>query len=1300
MGLVQPIHGRDKKDRAMVAKGDGSRRGRARRFATWARLLAPGAVLVVLLLGVTQPAAALSARGHTFLESFGAPGGGAGELNQPRGVAVNEATGDIYVVDAGNERVDRFGPDDGFIEAWGWGVLDGKKEFEHCTSECRPGLAGPGKFEFDEPNEIAVDNSGNAEDPSAGDVYVQARTSEEHQAVDKFTAEGVQIDTVTSAHAEKFEELDGVAVAPDGTLWIANEGDLFVYDDAVENHICPERGKKHTAPCPGFGLLEPGQELDGKERSGLALDGKGSVYVGEEGFGGSSAGPGDRIAKLNVDALAEEAAEAVLLQELDHREALAVAADQETGDVYLAEGNGIAAFDTSGSPIQRFGEGLGQGGLSEARGVAAVSAASPQHPGDVYVSEAAGGRIEVFAPEAPREPAVDDLSAQDVMGEGAQLDGAVAPGGSSTRYFFEYGPTSCAGSPGACLTLPAPPGAEIAAGCPSAEESRCFFDEPVSAKLTGLSPGTTYHYRLLAANAQGQAGGAEGTFTTGAAEGHDIADGRAWEMVSPLDMNGGEAEPFSEGGGLIQASELGTALTWIGTAPIEEPEGSRSFEPTQLLSTRGAEGWSTQDIVTPNEQGTGLELGSQEYRMFSSTLALSLLEPFAGGGKLAEPPLAPPGTGEAGHQEKTVYLRRDAPLAPSAAEAPNYEQAQANGLQMGNPGFLALVNAGNVLAGAQFGKQVTPIDATPDLSHEVIESEIPLTPGSTAGHNLYEWSGGVLKLINVLPGEAAKPANAAVLGISSTMVRGAISSDGSRVFWAAENHLYMRDTSLEKTLEIDGDGSEEGRAIFQGASADGSSVFFTDEQDLVPAAGAAHGKPDLYVCEIRTVEGVLGCKLTDLTPSGDVVGLMLGSSEDGSSVYLVANGALGAGASPGQCRPEPQPNATCDLYLLRRTGAVPHAHWAPPRFIAAVSNLDNADWEPRRSPVNPDLGEVTSRISPNGRYLAFMSEQSLTGYDNRDAAAAAGGARDEEVFLYDAGTAQLSCVSCDPSGARPRGVFDPPESNPQNEEGWGLVVDRMKIWQGRWLAGNVPGWTKSEHDRALYQSNYLSNSGRLYFQSPADLVPEAVNAKNDVYEYEPAGIPNSAQRCTSAGRTFVASLNGCLGLISSGSSPREAAFLDAGRSGGEAAGGEGEDGGGEVFFLSAGLTASEQGASFSVFDAHECTTARPCLTRTEAGTPTPCSTTEACRPLSVLAPASQTPATASAPRANGNVLPFQTNVKPKPTRQQLLAAALKRCKKDKQHRRRRLCEAAARKRYGQPRKKPASSSAHPKAVQR
>jgi hypothetical protein len=68
------------------------------------------ALLVVLVLGAllltTTPA--LATGEHTFSDSFGAPGSGPGELTEPAGVAVDEATGDVYVVDKGDNRVERF----------------------------------------------------------------------------------------------------------------------------------------------------------------------------------------------------------------------------------------------------------------------------------------------------------------------------------------------------------------------------------------------------------------------------------------------------------------------------------------------------------------------------------------------------------------------------------------------------------------------------------------------------------------------------------------------------------------------------------------------------------------------------------------------------------------------------------------------------------------------------------------------------------------------------------------------------------------------------------------------------------------------------------------------------------------------------------------------------------------------------------------------------------------------------------------------------------------------------------------
>ena len=161
----------------------------------------------------------------------------------------------------------------------------------------------------------------------------------------------------------------------------------------------------------------------------------------------------------------------------------------------------------------------------------------------------------------------------------------------------------------------------------------------------------------------------------------------------------------------------------------------------------------------------------------------------------------------------------------------------------------------------------------------------------------------------------------------------------------------------------------------------------------------------------------------------------------------------------------------------------------------------------------------------------------------------------------------------------------------ESGEGLGLLVDRRKVWVGHWLAGNIPGWTAQSLDSALFQSRYLSDDGRLFFNSPDDLVPQASNGKENVYEYEPAGVGS----CES-------SSGGCVALISSGSSGRESAFLEATPSGND------------VFFLTAAqLLPQDTDTAFDIYDARVCTPGSPCLT---APTPAPpgCDTANACRP--------------------------------------------------------------------------------------
>jgi hypothetical protein len=191
-----------------------------------------------------------------------------------------------------------------------------------------------------------------------------------------------------------------------------------------------------------------------------------------------------------------------------------------------------------------------------------------------------------------------------------------------------------------------------------------------------------------------------------------------------------------------------------------------------------------------------------------------------------------------------------------------------------------------------------------------------------------------------------------------------------------------------------------------------------------------------------------------------------------------------------------------------------------------------------------------------------MSQRPLTGYDNRDAVS---GERDEEVFVYhaageaEAGT--LLCASCNPTSARPHGV----ESKKAGE---GLVGS---VWDTRtWLAATVPGWTPYTLGQTLYQSRYLSDQGRLFFNSSDALVPADANGTEDVYQYEPPGVGD----CTESKPTFSPASAGCVDLISSGTSKEESAFLDASESGND------------VFFLTASqLSHRDVDTALDVYDA-------------------------------------------------------------------------------------------------------------------
>jgi len=98
--------------------------------------------------------------------------GAAGQVAQPMGVAVDQATGYVYVTSNTNRRVDIFSSNGVFAGAFGWGVDTGVGALELCTtlSTCQQGVAGAGAGQF--PTSLIA--SSPAIDPSAppGTVYV------------------------------------------------------------------------------------------------------------------------------------------------------------------------------------------------------------------------------------------------------------------------------------------------------------------------------------------------------------------------------------------------------------------------------------------------------------------------------------------------------------------------------------------------------------------------------------------------------------------------------------------------------------------------------------------------------------------------------------------------------------------------------------------------------------------------------------------------------------------------------------------------------------------------------------------------------------------------------------------------------------------------------------------------------------------------------------------------------------------------------------------------------------------------
>ncbi len=646
-------------------------------------------------------------------------------------------------------------------------------------------------------------------------------------------------------------------------------------------------------------------------------------------------------------------------------------------------------------------------------------------------------------------PQVDETWVEAVATDTADLHARVDSGGLASTYRFDYIAESAylanleAGREGffGAASIPQPEG-----------NPGKGADSPVTQSLTGLQKETRYRYRVAIRNADGTAAGPERVFTTKGAEGPlALLDGRGWEMVSPVDKNGGEVQAPGTGGsgGVFQAASQGGAVTFSSVASFGADAGGAPAG-SQYVARRGPGGWGTENVTAPlAAAGFGEEPVGVPYQLFSAGLSLGLLA------APDYPPLpgtpAPPGYGN--------YYLRDAAGAYSAL------------LTYGDIARLTVPPQDFELSFA---------GASTDLSHIVLSSCAALTenatevPGSGTGcdpkaPNLYVRSAAGWRLLNLLPGDSigTPPGRLAAPA-------GAVSADGSRVFWTDGSDLYL---NQEGAGSVQVDGAVGGGGTFQTAAADGSVVYFTKGGSL-------------YRYDVA------GEATADLTPGGGVIGV-LGASADGSAGYY----------------------ATTAGVFLNRAGVTTGP------FASAV--------DPSSFP--PSTG--TARVSADGNSLAFLSSAELTPYDNTETTTSGPGKPVSEVYLYDAGANKLTCVSCNPTGERPKG----PSTIP------GAIAN-----------GPGEGATRAYKPRAL-----SADGDRLFFDTRDALVPRAdTNGEPDVYEWEADGSGTCARAA------------GCLQLISSGSG-RPASFVDASANG--------ED----VFFLTANSLVGTDPGSVDLYDARE-----------------------------------------------------------------------------------------------------------------
>ncbi len=240
----------------------------------------------------------------------------------------------------------------------------------------------------------------------------------------------------------------------------------------------PDRWKS-TNPTANTSQNSRRISLAGQES--IAVNAAGDVYVDEEydaavGEGAvTELSPSDEYSKG---------------QPLDSRNPTSVGLDNSTGDVYIGvngpTGYYIQQYDSLADRVTQFGE----GDITESYGIAANSSTHA-----VYVPDIPSRAVAIFEPAGPN---VVTSAPENIQSTSFRLSGQIEPTeGPVSECYFEYGTDDTYGHKLKCDPEP-----------------DFNVSTSVSAELTGLIPGKTYHYRLVASNSKGTSDGEDQQLST------------------------------------------------------------------------------------------------------------------------------------------------------------------------------------------------------------------------------------------------------------------------------------------------------------------------------------------------------------------------------------------------------------------------------------------------------------------------------------------------------------------------------------------------------------------------------------------------------------------------------------------------------------------------------------------------------------------------------------------------------------------------------------------------------------------